>query len=85
MITNRLAISEDSAMRIRPSNFLVVAERTLSAVSARVSAIKADVIRRSRVFSLDSVDSIAVTGRKYKRTVTAKDLGEYYFHTIVGR
>lgn len=85
MITSRLAISEDLSIKIRPSNFLAETEKALSAVLASVSAIKSGVIMRARVFSSTSVNSIPVTGRPYKRSVTAKDLGEHYLHSVVGR
>ncbi len=59
----------------------------MSAVSTRVATIKSDVNRWARVFSLASPpeESIAAAGRQYRSAVTAKDLGDFYLHTITGR
>ena len=59
----------------------------MSAVSTRAATIKSDLSRWARVFSLASAseESIAVAGRQYKNAVTAKDLGEFYLHTVTGR
>ena len=59
----------------------------MSAVSTRAATIKSDLSRWARVFSLapDSEESTAFARRQYKNTLTAKDLGEYYIHTVIGR